>query len=543
MRVFATIALYGYIPFVLLLFALMRNRRHAVIAAYLIGWEFLPMDAIKLPILELSKVTTCSVGVMLGIMLFDWRRILTFRPRWYDIPIVVWCICPYFTSVMNDLGAYDGASSMATQTLLWGIPYFVGRIYFYDLEGLRELCIGIFVAGLVYMPFCMYEAKMSPQLHRMVYGHFQHDFSQTQRWGGWRPMVFMQSGIALGMWMCVATMIGIWLWVRKTVTHIWNVPMGLLVFVLLVVTVLCKSLSSLLFMGMGLGVLFWIMFLRNALPLYVLVAIAPIYMYIRASGTWDGQNLIDAAQKSFGEERAQSLETRIVAENRLTAKAMDPSEHDPWYGFGKWSPYLTYAPWRVGHMVEKLNPDTRETLKYFKDDSPTDGMWVITLGTFGLVGLISATVTIQLPVLLARKRLPLSVWTHPLGAPVAVLAVTLALHMLDNLLNAMLNPIFVLAIGGISVLGTKGTKPRAAGVTQYIPPIGPMMPPGPAGPKGPPVGLDGFPVIPGLHLPQVLAADERRSPQRQASMRASASRPMPVRPASLETPAARAKRQ
>ena len=407
MRLYGTIALYGYIPFALLLFALMRNRRHAVIAAYLIALQFLPMDSIKLPILELSKVSACSVGVTLGILLFDFRRILTFRPRWYDIPMLAWCICPYITSIQNDLGAYDGASSMATQTLVWGVPYFVGRIYFTDLPALRELSIGIFIGAYVYIPFCLYEMKMSPQLHRMVYGHFQMDFSMSARMGGWRPMVFMQGGIALGMWMCMASMIGVWLWATKSVRQICGVPMGLLVIFLVIVSVLCRALSGVLFMMVGLSVLFWIQWLRNALPLYLLVFLAPIYMYVRASGAWDGQNLIDMAKHSFGEERAQSLETRILAENTLTAKAMDPSEHDPWYGFGKWSPYLTYAPWRVGHMVEKVNPDTKEIYRYFKDDCPTDGMWVITLGTFGLLGLISATVTILLPVLLLRKRVPL----------------------------------------------------------------------------------------------------------------------------------------
>jgi hypothetical protein len=527
MRLYGTIALYGYIPFVLLLFALMRNRRHAVIACYVIGVQFLPMDSIKLPILELSKVSACSVGVMLGIFLFDFRRLLTFRPRWYDIPMLAWCICPFVTSMQNDLGAYDGASSMATQTLVWGVPYFVGRIYFTDLPALRELCIGIFIGAFAYIPFCAYEMKMSPQLHRMVYGHFQMDFSMSARLGGWRPMVFMQGGIALGMWMCVASMIGIWLWVTKSVRQLCGIPMGVLVTILFVTAVLCRALSGVLLMMVGLGVLFWVQWLRNALPLYILVFSVPIYMYVRASGVWDGQNLIDAAQHFVGEDRAQSLETRILAENRLTEKAMDPSEHDPWFGFGKWSPYVVYAPWRVGHMVEKHNADTKETFKYFKDECPTDGMWVITLGTFGLLGVISATITIQLPILLARKRLPLAAWTHPLGAPVAVLAVTLALHMLDNLLNAMLNPVFVLAMGGISALGTRGVTRHAAAETQFMPPLAPLGPTGPAGPIG---GIEGFPVIPGLQMPPTLGIPNGagRASQRQASMRASESRPTPV---------------
>ena len=106
------------------------------------------------------------------------------------------------------------------QTVTWGIPYFLGRIYFNDLQGLRELSVAIFIGGLIYVPFCLYEIRFSPQLHRLLYGYHQHDFSQTFRFGGYRPMVFMQHGLMVGMWMGMATLAGIWLaWTGALATH------------------------------------------------------------------------------------------------------------------------------------------------------------------------------------------------------------------------------------------------------------------------------------------------------------------------------------
>src|SRR5215216_1242841 len=106
MQVFLTAkrALYGWIPLTLVLFTVLRPR-HAIIVAYIGAWLFLPMDQLKFKgIPDLSKVTAASFGAVLGVGLFDYKRVLTFRPKWYDMPMLVWCASPYITSLKNDLG-------------------------------------------------------------------------------------------------------------------------------------------------------------------------------------------------------------------------------------------------------------------------------------------------------------------------------------------------------------------------------------------------------------------------------------------------------
>ena len=56
-----------------------------------------------------------------------------------DIPVVVWCLVPMASSLTNGLGAYDGASFILQRVLMWGVPYFIGRLYFNDPQSLREL--------------------------------------------------------------------------------------------------------------------------------------------------------------------------------------------------------------------------------------------------------------------------------------------------------------------------------------------------------------------------------------------------------------------
>jgi hypothetical protein len=115
-----------------------------------------------------------------------------------DLPMAVWCVCPMFSSLANDLGVYDGLSQSLEQTIVWGVPYWIGRAYFTDFKALRDLALGIVIGGLIYVPFCLVEMRFSPQWHTWSYGYFQHDFTQVFRFGGYRPVVFMEHGLAVG---------------------------------------------------------------------------------------------------------------------------------------------------------------------------------------------------------------------------------------------------------------------------------------------------------------------------------------------------------
>jgi hypothetical protein len=449
---FASLIVLAWVPIGLSLFTFLRPR-HAVLAAYLIAWLFLPMKAgFVIPVLpDLDKVTAASLAVFLGVMLFDVNRVLTFRFRWYDLSMLVWCLVPFASSIANKLGYWDGLSGVFEQLALYGFPYFIGRIYFNDWEGIRELAITIFIGGLIYVPLCLFEIRMSPQLHKIVYGYYQHGFNEVVRFGGYRPMVFMQHGLAVGFWMAAASLIGVWLLVSGSLKQIWGIPLLVAVPVLMMTTILCKSAAGIGFMFIGIGVLFSMKYLKTALPLYVLVLIPPSYMYLRTTGIVTGEWAVDTATRILGEDRAQSLSYRINAENIMVAHALDHKN----FGYGRWDPL---HPKRPGWMV--YDEETG------KQAAIVDGMWVLTLCINGMFGLVSLTLLVLTPPLLLRWRVPPRWWAHPMAAPAAVLAVMLTLHMCDNLLNAMLNPIFICAGGGLAALGARVAQPGGLSMVQ-----------------------------------------------------------------------------
>ncbi len=415
--------LFGWIPFVLFLFLVLPPRR-AVIAAFLIAWLFLPMAGYQVKGLpDYTKMSATCLGVMMGAALFDTDRLLGFRPKWVDLPMGLWCTSVMVSSYLNGLGLYDGCSEIVKQTITWGLPYLIGRVYFSDLEAIRELAVGIFVGGLVYVPLCWFEVRMSPQLHLWIYGFRQHSFAQQMRDGGYRPLVFMQHGLMVAMWMAMTSMIGVWLWKARTVRQIWDMPMSWLVPAMIFTVYICKSKYAALLFVAGLGTLYAAQFTKIRWVVLLLLLIPPTYMYLRASKIVTGEHLIAMAEKTFGEERAQSLSVRINNENALAERAME----QPWFGWGGWG------------AARVQGPDGKDLV--------TDSLWIITIGKAGIIGLAGLTVMLLLPMLLISLDWRVELWSHPLVAPVVILGMVSALYMFDHLMNGMVNPIFMLATG------------------------------------------------------------------------------------------------
>src|SRR5207253_8876206 len=117
---------------------------------------------------------------------------------------------------------------------------------------LRRLAIGIFAGGMVYVPLCLLEMRIAPTLHLRVYGyHARVDFSQTMRYGGYRPTVFLEHGLWVGMWMMAATLLGIVLWRTKVIKKLWNYPINWLLLVLFVTFILVKSTGAYLYLAIA----------------------------------------------------------------------------------------------------------------------------------------------------------------------------------------------------------------------------------------------------------------------------------------------------
>ncbi|HEV3138450.1 MAG TPA: hypothetical protein VGZ26_11115, partial [Pirellulales bacterium] len=175
------------------------------------------------------------------------------------------------------------------------------------------------------------------------------------------------------------------------------------------------------------GCLFTIRKLGRATPILVMCLPAVIYPIIRTGGAWDGMQMVHLAESTVGAERAQSLEFRLQNEDILSNKALQRF----WWGWG-----------RFGR--------SRVFNEFGKDVSTTDGEWIIALGQSGVVGLAAVTMIYLLPPIRLWWRLKGPLWADPSFAAVTAFAVILTLYATDNILNAMINPVITVVMGGVN---------------------------------------------------------------------------------------------
>lgn len=418
--------MFGWPVVTVILFALMPARR-AVLWSLVLGWMFLPEAKYSFPgIPDFTKGYSIALSALFAVMVFDTGRLLQFRPSWMDLPMLGFLCVPFVSSITNNLGAYDGLSSMNGQVMTWGVPYFLGRVYYTNQTLLlRELALVIVVAALIYTPLCLWEMRMSPHLHKTVYGQHAHIFNQTKRFGGFRPTVFMQHGLMVGYFMCSAALIATWLWQGKTLRGLWGMPMWTVAVGLLGVAVLCKSVGAILLLIGGLGIVAITRLRPTRWVLLALLAVPPLYMTLRANGTLDAELAVRPAE-IIVPFQSGSLGWRLMHEDALIEHALTRPGFG-WAGHGR------------AHLTNRRGARI----------STTDGLWIIMLGKHGLIGMGLFILVLLVPPLMAVWRLPPTTWLTPAGAPVVALITVYGLWGVDNLFNAMISPMYVLAGGGL----------------------------------------------------------------------------------------------
>jgi hypothetical protein len=381
-----------------------------------------------------TKISAVCYSILVATLVYDTARLTCFKPGWLDVPMVIWCLCPIVTQLTN---GGSPISPTFNQIISWGLPYFVGRLYLGSLEGLRQLAIGALAGGLAYIPFTLIEGVRGPILHQMVYGVSSfEDWGQAVRAGGWRPVVFMQHGLMVGLWMMTAALIAVWFWQTGTLKKFQGCNIKTLAIILVIAFFLCRSTGAYSLFVFALIVLFSAKWFRTSLPLLFIIGYIVFYLYIAAAGQFSSKQVMGFITPIFSEERAASLKFRFDMEEILGEKARQRFV----LGWGD----------SGGNRV--YNQQGR-------DISITDSLWIIAFGTYGAVGLVSLFSSLLLPVIVFSVfKYPARTWSNPKVAPAAALGVALTMYVFDCILNAMTNPIFALIAGGISGLVLKAPE-------------------------------------------------------------------------------------
>ncbi len=301
-------------------------------------------------------------------------------------------------------GCYMGISNFVGTFL----PLYLGYALCRKSEDFDQLVAALAIAGLVYIPFAMVELRMSPQWHRWIYGYAQHDFEQTIRWGGYRPMVFMSHGLALARFFLAAACSLVILGRYRHV--LLGLPVRFLAWTQFLVLVACKSTGAIVFALAGIPLLALARPKRQLFVAALLAYTIVLYPVLRLSGIFPVARILDAAG-SVEADRASSLAVRFENEDALLARARERML----FGWGEYDRSTVHD--EEGQKTSVL-----------------DGYWIIRLSMNGIVGFITAFAPLLIPVLWARRLLPTigSDKDQRLVAGVALLLTLLALDLIPN---------------------------------------------------------------------------------------------------------------
>ncbi len=389
----AVAALFLWVPVSIVAFSVMKPHKAVavlMVAAAILLPERQTIEVKLLP--DIDKKTIACAWVLVPAMLRASRAMR--KPNLGRLPWVMFGVM-FFTDVMRAIRNTDAVvmndfyidgikphtaiTFILEHVLVIVTPYYLGATLFRDRDKVIDLLKVFCVGGLAMIPFVLIELRLSPQMHVWVYGYMQHDWLQLVREGGYRPMVFMEHGLALTLFLTTATLCLVGLQHQKV--RIFGVPAIFPAILLAVLVRFCHSLGAFIFLAALFPLLWWFSpkwQVRAALGMVSLVMLYPLF---RASDTLPLKELVDWIA-SHSQDRAQSLDFRLTNESLVLNRVL---AHRPLFGWGGFDRIFVYD---------------RET-----GQNVIDGAWVIAYAESGLVGFLSRFGLLFWPVWVAWRRL------------------------------------------------------------------------------------------------------------------------------------------
>ena len=319
---------------------------------------------------------------------------------------------------LSGLGLSD-LISITWNNLLLLVPFLIARRYLATPKDHRMILHVLVLTGLIYSLLMLIEIRLSPQLHKWVYGFHQHSFTQHIRGGNYRPKVFLDHGLGVGLFIYSTMVAALWMWRSPAAQNrqfygfagLWllgilalSSNLGAMVLALLALVVFCLPKRMQLWFTFGVAMTFL------------------LYPVVRQSNVLPLERVVSLAA-AVNEDRASSLVTRLENEDQLLARAAEK----PLSGWGGWGRARVY--------------DAQG-----RDLSITDGIWVIVLGSTGWLGYLSFFGLLVGPVLLLggvrrRKDIP---------PETMALAIIMAGNFIYMVPNSTLSPVGWMIAGALA---------------------------------------------------------------------------------------------
>jgi len=348
------------------------NTVYAGFIVLMVGYLLLPTNvAIDFPLVPpLDKESISAISVLFG-YIYIRRMKISLIPkygveRWLFIMMLV---TPFITTIDNHepifngeriipgLSLYDGLSAVISQYIEL-IAFLLGLQLIKSHDDQLKIFQVVVIAVLWYSIPILFEIRMSPQLHKWIYGFFQHEsFNQMRRQGGFRATVFLKHGIHVASFIAIGIGFSVLLWKEKIKTYNFSALAIVIYFIILLI--LSKTLGALVlgvFLLISIGFFSYKKIIFSALVIAFIIIFYPL---LNIFEYFPNELILDLAGE-IDSERADSLAYRFNNEERLLGHGYQKL----FFGWGGWG-----------------------RSRFF--DTVTDGYWISIFGQYGLIGFLS----------------------------------------------------------------------------------------------------------------------------------------------------------
>jgi len=422
-------------PFLMIWFFSNYPVRKAILLSMFGSYMFLPVDfEINFPgIPAFDKFTTTTIALLFTLV-FIKKTPIGFRSlrQPHKFFLILLIVSPIITALNNKdpylfiqgLNLYDGVS-LSASTFLYFFPFLIGYHYFRSFEDHKHLFKFFAISVLIYAILAVYEIRMSPQLHAVIYGYFPHSWVQQMRGDGFRAVIFMGHGLSVAMFLAV----GIIVVNALRMCNIKFTPFNnmLLLLLLLIILVMQKSLLALMMAILGLTIAFLISYKKVHYVSFFIAIIFFSYPLSSSMKIFPHDDLVNYAA-AISTERAESLNFRFIHEENL----LNHANQKPIFGWGGWGRNRIY------------DHETGE------DYSVTDGDWILTLGSSGWIGFIAKFYFVFIALFVAYRACKLERCINKNeGTLLSAHVLIVAFILLDQMPNASLNHFYIFICGSL----------------------------------------------------------------------------------------------
>ncbi|MCT2533342.1 hypothetical protein N2488_09130 [SAR92 clade bacterium H231] len=307
--------------------------------------------------------------------------------------------------------------SIAAGKYLLLLPFILTLQLVKTYEDQIQLLKLLVVAGLLYSVLIMFEIRMSPQLHKWLYGFFPHSWGQQVRYGGFRPVVFLGHGLWVSIFLVMV--IGSSVALSKIKIKLTRFPDALVIGYLVLLLVLSKGFGSLILGMVTLSTIYFLQVRAVYMAALGIGLLAITYPFLCILEIFPHRYIIEQIEL-INAAQAGSLQFRFNHELILLERASEKIL----FGWGAWS---------------------RNRLV----DSIVDGYWIGLLGSYGVVGFTTIFGLMFTTIWKAGSGLKLLVDENE-KILLSGHCLMVALIMIDQIPNHSENPLFWVLIGALS---------------------------------------------------------------------------------------------